>query len=63
MLLQFRQWLEDAGEVHPRLNTDAYAAKGARSKMVQTNRDRMEPSEFSPAKLFGKKKMKKKMSN
>lgn len=49
----FKQWLEDTGEVHLRINDDSYNEKGARSKMQQSN-GKPKKSKFNPNKLFGK---------
>lgn len=36
-MISFKQWLEDAGEVHPNINDDQYTVRGVGSKWVQTD--------------------------
>jgi prophage antirepressor-like protein len=50
----FKQWVEDTGEVLPRINDDSYNMKGARSKIQQTDK-KPKKTIFNPEKIFGKK--------
>ena len=54
MVLRFKQWLEDAGEVHPTTNDNPYADKGVASKITCNDKKRKLPTK-NPEKLFGLK--------
>jgi len=50
----FKQWLEDTGEVSPRTNDEPYAEKGVASKYV--NNDKKTPPKSrkkTPESIFG----------
>jgi hypothetical protein len=56
MLMKFKKWMEDAGEVFFRTNDGPYAERGIRSQMAN---DAVKiRSQLNLRKLFGRKKKK-----
>lgn len=51
--MDFKQWLEDTGEVSNLINGDEYSSRGIRSKIVAT--DVVQPSNTDkPERKYGK---------
>lgn len=60
-MFSFKQWLEDAGEVHPSTNDEQYANRGVGSKVVNNDKKNPSPAKKSPESLFlGKNQTKEK---
>ena len=58
----FKKWLEDTGQAWPATNDEPYAMAGVQSRIVSNDAVKAKP-QGSAAKLFGKKKKRKKHEN
>lgn len=55
----FKKWLEDTGQAWPATNDEPYALAGVQSRMVANDAVKAKPEGLA-AKIYGKKKKKKK---
>jgi len=58
----FKKWLEDTGQAWPATNDEPYAMAGVQSRIVSNDAVKAKPQGLA-AKLFGKKKKRKKHEN